>query len=38
MNAIVALRKHVNSNHFNVLKKIEEVNCPLKEKERQLLK
>jgi hypothetical protein len=32
---IDALTKHVNSNHFNVLRKFEEVNYLLKEKERQ---
>jgi len=35
-NGITALRKHVNSNHLNILKKIEEeINCPLTENERQ---
>jgi hypothetical protein len=38
-NDIVALRKHVNSYHSNINKKIEgEINCPLKEDERQLSK
>jgi hypothetical protein len=37
-NGIIALRKHVNLNHHNVFLKIEKMNCPLKEKERQLLK
>jgi len=35
INGIVALRKHVNSNHFNVFLKFEKMNCPLKEEERQ---
>jgi hypothetical protein len=33
-NGIATLKKHVNTNHSNVLKKIkEEMNCPLKEKD-----
>jgi hypothetical protein len=36
INGIVALKKHVNSDHSNVLKKNEEeVNCPLSEEEKQ---
>jgi hypothetical protein len=36
---VYALRKHVTSNHFNILKRFEkEVNCPLKEDEKQLSK
>jgi hypothetical protein len=35
-NDIIALRKHVNSGCFNILKKFkEEINYPLKEDERQ---
>jgi len=37
-NGITTLRKHVNSNHSNGFFLIEEMNCPLKEKERQPLK
>jgi hypothetical protein len=34
INGIATLRKHVNTSHSNVLKKIEEeMNCPLKEKD-----
>jgi hypothetical protein len=33
-NGIATLRKHVNTNHSNVLKRIEEeMNCLLKEKD-----
>jgi len=36
INGTPALKKHVNSDHSNVLKKIkEEVNCPLNEEEKQ---
>jgi hypothetical protein len=38
INGIIALRKHVNSNHSNVLKKFEEANFPFKEEEIQVLK
>ncbi len=35
-NTIAPLRKHVNLDHSNILKKFErEVNCPLKEDERK---
>jgi hypothetical protein len=35
-NHIVALRKHVNLNHLNILKKFEEkINCPLRGDEKQ---
>jgi hypothetical protein len=35
INGIIALRKHVNSNHCNIFLKIEEVNSPLKEDQKQ---
>jgi hypothetical protein len=35
INGIIALRKHVDSNHCNILKKLEEVNSPLKKYEKQ---
>jgi hypothetical protein len=35
-SGIIALRKHVNSDHPNILKKFkEEINCPLRENERK---
>jgi hypothetical protein len=35
-NSIATLREHVHANHSHVLKKIkEEMNCPLREEERQ---
>jgi hypothetical protein len=35
-NDIAALRKHVNSYHYNILNFFEEeINCPLKEDEKQ---
>jgi hypothetical protein len=35
-NGIATLRKHVNSDHPNILKKFEEeINCPLREDEKQ---
>ncbi len=35
-NGIIALKKHVNSNHPNILKKFEkEINCLLREDERK---
>jgi hypothetical protein len=37
-NNIITLRKHVNSNHCNIFLKIEKVNYPLKENEKNLLK
>jgi hypothetical protein len=38
INGIVALRKHVNLDHFNILKFQEEINCPLREDKKQLSK
>ncbi len=39
INVIATLRKHVNLDHFNILKKFEkEVNCPLREDEKRLSK
>jgi hypothetical protein len=39
INGITALRKHVNSNHCNILKRIEEeMNSPLREDEKQVSK
>jgi hypothetical protein len=36
INGIISLKKHVNPNHFNVLNFFEEeVNCTLKEEEKQ---
>jgi hypothetical protein len=38
-NGIIALKKRVNSNHPNILKKFEkEINCLLRENERQFSK
>jgi hypothetical protein len=35
-NGITTLNKHVNSYHFNILKKFEEeISCPLREDEKQ---
>jgi len=39
INGIIALRKHVNSDHCNILKIIEEeMNSPLREDEKQISK